>query len=65
MNMRVGVIIQPTAPYVATTERHWSATIDDPREVGAVAQIIIADLLCAVLTDENGRVVKMIDRYRE
>ena len=65
MNMRVGVIIQPKAPYVATTERHWSATIDDPREVRAVTQIIIADLLCAVLTDENGRVVKMIDRYRE
>ena len=62
-NMRVGVIIRPKAPYVATTEKHWRATIDDPREVTQITHIIIADLLCAVLTDENGRVVKMIGRY--
>ena len=64
-NMRVGVIIQPKTPYVATTERHWKATVDDPREVREITHIIIADLLCAVLTDENGQVLKMIDRYPE
>ena len=64
-NMRVGVVIQPKTPYVATTERHWQATIDDPREVRQITHIIIADLLCAVLTDKNGQVVKMIDRYGE
>jgi len=64
-NMRVGVIVRPKAPYVATTEKHWRATIDNPREVRQITHIIIADLLCAVLTDESGRVVKMIDRHGE
>ena len=64
-SMRVGVIIQPKAPYVATTKRYWRVTIDDQREVREITQIVIADLLCAVLTDENGRVVKVIDRHRE
>ena len=63
-NMRVGIIFRPKAPYVATTEKHWKATIYKPREVREVTRIIIADLLCAVLTDDNGRIVKVIDRYR-
>ena len=64
-NMRVGVIIRPKAPFVATTEKHWSARIDNPREVREITHIIIADLLCAVLTDETGQVLKMVDRHPE
>ena len=64
-NMRVAVIVRPKAPYVATTEKHWSATIDRPTEIRETTRIIIADLLCAVLIDESGQVLKMIDRHGE
>ena len=65
MNMRVGVVIRPKTPYVATTERYWDAKINDPREINGTTHIIIADILCVVLTDKNGRILKTIDSYRD
>ena len=66
INMRVGAVIRPKTPYIATTGRHWGgATINDPREINETTRIIIADILCTVLTDENGRIIKTIDSYRD
>jgi len=58
--MLAGIVIRPRPPYMAVAEKRWRPTVRDPRDVTAVSRIILADILCAVLTDRDGRVLRAV-----
>ena len=62
--LSVGILARPKPPFAATGTRTWKPTIQDPRDVTAHYNVIVADILCAVLTRPDGRIVKTIDAHR-
>ncbi len=58
--MRVGVLVRPKEPFTATGARHWSPKINRPREINETTNLIVADILCAVITDQDGLVLKTV-----
>ena len=59
--MRVGVLVQPKPPYVATGTYSSEPTITNPRDEIVDTNLIVGDMLCAVLSDSEGRVLKTIE----
>ncbi len=58
--MRVGVMVRPKEPFTATGERHWLPKIHRPTETNQTTNLIVADILCAVITDQDGVVLKTV-----
>jgi len=59
-SMRTGVYFSPKAPYNATGDKYWAPRINRPRETTATYNVIIGDIMCAVLMDKDGKVLKTI-----
>jgi len=59
--MRASVYFVPKPPYTATGDRHWAAKINSPREINATYNVIVGNILCVLLTDKHGKVLKIID----
>jgi hypothetical protein len=55
--MTAAVLITPKAPFYATGKYNHEPTIDDARDVNGIVQVIIADIMCAVIIDSSGVVV--------
>ena len=58
--MRVGVLVRPKEPFTATGEQHWSPKVYRPTEINETITLIMADILCAVITDQDGIVLKTV-----
>lgn len=58
--LQVGILAKPRKPFVAEGKRHWDAKVDNPKEVTAKYYVIVADMICAVITDDQGRVLKTV-----
>ena len=59
--LQVGILAKPRKPFVAEGRRHWKAKIDNPTEVTENYHVIVADMICAVITDDKGRVLKTVE----
>ncbi len=55
--LKIYVVVSPKAPYSATDKRLIPATFDDPSEVLVKTEWIVADVTCAILTGEGGKVI--------
>lgn len=51
--MRVGVMVRPKEPFTAAGKQHW-------RRVDETINLIVADILCAVITNQDGIVLKTV-----
>ena len=51
--MRVGVMVCPKEPFTAAGKQHW-------RRVDETINLIVADILCAVITNQDGIVLKTV-----
>lgn len=60
-NLQVGILAKPKKPFTAEGVEYSGATIDNPREVTAKYHVFMADMICAVITDDKRRVIKTID----
>ena len=58
--MQIAAVIRPKAPYIAITGRDWPPRFDRPTEIASTTRILIADILCAVITDPDGRILKVV-----
>lgn len=58
--LQVGILVRPKKPFVAEGERYWGAKIDRPEEIKANYRVIVADMICAVIADDGGRVLKTV-----
>jgi len=54
--LKIYVVVNPKEPFVATHSRVIRATFDDPEELTIRTTWIVANVTCAVLVDESGRV---------
>ncbi len=55
--MRIGVVVRPKEPFTAT-DRILSEM--DTTEINTATNLIVADILCAVITDQDGVVLKTV-----
>lgn len=60
-SFRFGVAFRPKEPYASTQKQHLAPTIEIALDRTTVVHVIHADLLCAVVTDGSGRVLKTMD----
>ena len=58
--MRVGVMVQPKEPFTATGWDHMPPKIDLRIEINTKINVVMADILCAVIADQDGVVLKTI-----
>lgn len=59
--LSVGIVARPKPPFAATGTRRWTPTIQRPRDITAHYRVIVADILCAVLSGPDGRIGKTIE----
>tara|TARA_R110002073_G_scaffold333744_1_gene521828 strand:- start:94 stop:894 length:801 start_codon:yes stop_codon:yes gene_type:complete len=60
-NMQVGILVQPKPPYLVVTEDTKKPTRDYPAEIETTTYAFVADIICAIITDENGIVLRTVD----
>lgn len=60
-NLRIGVAVRPRYPFVLTGNNRYSPSIDIPRETLIKVHVIVADILCAVVANKKGRVLKIVN----
>ena len=59
--LSVGIVARPKPPLAATGTRRWMPKMQNPRDITAHYRVIVADILCAVLSGPDGRIVKTIE----
>ena len=59
--LSVGIVARPKPPLAVTGTSRWSPTMQNPRDTTAHYRVIVADILCAVLSGPDGRIVKTIE----
>lgn len=55
------IVIRPKEPFTATGKDYFSPTINVPKEVDETINIIVGDILCAVITDPTEKALRTID----
>ena len=58
--MRVGVMVRPKEPFTVTGGDHKQPDIEFKTERKTEINLIVADILCAVITNQNGVVLKTV-----
>ena len=59
--LSVGIVAKPKSPLAAIGTRRWTPTIQNPRDTTVHYKVIVANILCAVLSGPDGRIVKTIE----
>jgi hypothetical protein len=59
--MKVGIAFQPREPFVASGVYTNTPTITNPREITATTNLLIGNILCAVISDPDGIVIGTAD----
>ena len=59
--LSVGIVARPKPPLAATGTMRWTPKMQNPRDITAHYRVIVADILCAVLSGPDGRIVKTIE----
>lgn len=59
--LNVGIVARPKRPLAATGTRRLTPTLQRPSDITVHYNVIVADILCAVLSGPDGRIVKTID----
>ncbi len=60
-SMRVGVAVRLKPPFVARGSTHYDPSIELRIELFATTNVIFADILCAIITNDNGTVLKIVE----
>ena len=60
-NLSVGIVAKPKPPLAATGTKRWKPTAGDPRDITVHYRVIVADILCAVLSGQDGKIVKTVE----
>ena len=60
-NLRVGILVKPRKPFIAEGVSYVEAKISFPKEITWQQHVIIADIICAVISNDDGGVLKTVD----